>query len=352
MLNPIETLQNEAEQAQTVLPSAEIRELAIIPGTSVKPSHAMMKQCGLLSSLEQLPKDVFNSSESEIVRESKYSEAQFSRVTRGQYSYFIPIEAVSKIRLRVSVYQLLDAIMQRFTQYGFSPTASREYSVTIPIDEYMELRGLKDKKEAKAQLNIDLEVLGTICITEARTNEKGRAVGIERTYLTDHTMVLIDTIEFTFSQSFVLWAQRKLATIPHMQLLFKIDPRRNPNSYFFGKKLEEYKNMNRGKGNENIISVRSLLLSSPNMATEEAVRESGRHYTQQIIDPFERDMDALGNCLSWEYCNKHAVPLTDAEHAAGISWKQFKNLYVLITWKNYPETRSLTAPLQNLPADK
>ena len=80
--------------------------------------------------------------------------------------------------------------------------------------------------------------------------------------------------------------------MPMAKKALAIDDRYNKSSYYFLTRLLEHTNMNYFKSNSNITSVQTLLDATPEIPTYDEV-ESGRHYRQQIIDPFERDMDAL-----------------------------------------------------------
>ena len=55
-----------------------------------------------------------------------------------------------------------------------------------------------------------------------------------------------------------------------------------------------------------------------------------------IIEPFERDMDALDEAFTWEYCRSKGAPLTD-EELTNMSYEIFKELLVKITWRAYPD---------------
>ena len=57
--------------------------------------------------------------------------------------------------------------------------------------------------------------------------------------------------------------------------------------------------MNIGKNNEDIISVKALLSDAPYIPSYEKVMKTGRQLNQRIIEPFERDMDALSETLCW-----------------------------------------------------
>ena len=101
--------------------------------------------------------------------------------------------------------------------------------------------------------------------------------------------------------------------------------------------------MNYFKPNADIISVETLLNSSPLMPSYDEISQSGRHYAQQIIKPFEHDMDALDETLTWEYCHENGEPLTDEEleilyndNRHTPSYNLFITLLVKITWRNYP----------------
>ena len=94
--------------------------------------------------------------------------------------------------------------------------------------------------------------------------------------------------------------------------------------------------MNCGKKNEDIISVKTLLDCAPCLPMYEEVMAGDKKVTHRIIVPFERDMEALGDVLSWEYCHSMGSPLTE-EEAAHFCYYTFQNAMVKIRWNDYPD---------------
>jgi hypothetical protein len=75
--------------------------------------------------------------------------------------------------LKTSTYQLLDAITIALTESGAkSPT------VIIPLSNYMERRGLKDRKAAKTQVKNDMEILRQVSNGKKNAKERSRLAGL------------------------------------------------------------------------------------------------------------------------------------------------------------------------------
>ena len=64
--------------------------------------------------------------------------------------------------------------------------------------------------------------------------------------------------------------------------------------------------------------------------------KGNRNLTARIIEPFERDMDALNETLQWNYCHSNNVPLSDTELNT-MTYDLFKTLMVHTTWLDYPD---------------
>ncbi len=234
--------------------------------------------------------------------------------------------------LRTSSHQLLDALMQEATRNGF-----KSQIVRILVKDFMNMRGLKDEKEARKQINADLETLSNIRIsfTENRKGNRGQdfinvsiigTYGIKKSY-----------IQAVFDLVFFEQVVKNYNVMPYPQTLYTLNGNNNPHSYYFGRKITEHKNMNYFQPNADIISVETL--------------KNGRHYVQQIINPFERDMNALNETLTWEYCHSKGTPLSEqdfdilyGQDKNNPSYQFFITLLVKITWRNYPERTKLKAP--------
>ncbi len=257
-------------------------------------------------------------------------------IKQGNFTLTIP-NYEQLAGLKTSTYQLLDAITVALTESGAkSPT------VILPLSEYMKRRGLKDRKEAKNQAKADMEILRQASFTweEKRGKNTNSFTFVN---LADSGEIRRNgDIVFTYGNTFynVLLGY---PVMPYPAQLQTLNSKRNPNSYYFLRKIAEHKNMNIGKKNEDVIAVKTLLAVAPFIPTyEEVMQSKGRALTRQIIEPFERDLDALEETLSWTYCHSNNAPLTD-EELATLSYDLFKDLLIHTEWKDYPDQ---TARLQ------
>lgn len=223
-----------------------------------------------------------------------------------------------------SVFRLLDALTIQFTENG-----AKSSTVQLELARYMQLCGLIDKKETRKQVLKDLEVLFRFRLSFKSTNRKG--VDFCDVRLCDSKGIKNNIIFFNFSQFFYNHL-KSYPIMPYPESLFKLKSKLNPNSYYFGRCISERKNMNYGKKSEAIISVKSLLESSPMLPKHEDTKGESSRY---IIVPFERDMDALDNIFTWEYCNSHGEPLSD-EQINNFTYSVFSNSLVKIGWREYP----------------
>jgi hypothetical protein len=230
-----------------------------------------------------------------------------------------------------ATWQLLDMITIEFTD-----NSSKSRDVQITLDKYMEKRELKDRKAARKQVTKDLELLRVSAINFTETRKKGEPQGYYKLNISSGAGISKSgVITFSFSDKFY----NLLKGYPVMQYpsqLFELNNKRNPNSYYFLRKIAEHKNMNIEKKNEDIISVNTLLSASPYLPTYKKVMATDRHIDTRIINPFERDMDALSDTLNWEYCHSNGEPLSD-EELSGFNYQLFKACLIRITWIDYPD---------------
>lgn len=250
-------------------------------------------------------------------------------IRKGRFS--VTISNYEKLpRLKTSTYQLLDIITVAFTEAGGeSPT------VIVPLSVYMEWRGLKDRKGARKQVKEDLKVLRHLGITGEEKRGKRTETYSFVNIADSGELRRNGDIVFTFTSTFYnMLLKYPIMSYP-VQLL-KLNNKRNPNSFYLLRKIAEHKNMNVGKKNENIIAVKTLLAVAPFILSYEEVMEADRAVNRKIIEPFERDMDAFEEVLSWEYCHRNGQPLTDAELQA-LNYDIFKGLLVKLSWKSYPD---------------
>lgn len=250
-------------------------------------------------------------------------------ITKGSFTLKVPGYADTK-GLKTSAHQLLDALVIELTETGAkSPT------VLIPLSKYMEQRGLKNRQTAKEQANSDMKILQPARIewTEKRGKKTEHYAFIN---IADSGEVKKNgDIVFTFGNSF-FDVLKGYAVMAYPKQLFRLNNRLNPNSYYLLRKIAEHKNMNVGKKNEDIISVKTLLAAAPYIPSYAEVEKTDRRIGQRIIEPFERDMDAFNETLQWEYCHSKGEPITD-EEAELNDYETFSRLMVHITWRQYPD---------------
>ena len=233
--------------------------------------------------------------------------------------------------LETSTYKLLDALLVSFTESG-----GKSLTVMLPLDEYMEKCGLKDRKEARKRAKEDLETLFDARISYKEKDRAGQPGGFADVRICEAKGISRDgIISFKFSDTLYQTLLRS-CIMPYPQQLWRLNSKRNPNSYYFLRKIAEHKNMNVGKASEDIIAVKTLLAASPAMPTYRSVAAKDRHFSRSIIEPFERDMNALEDTLVWEYCHSKGAPLTD-EELQNFNYELFKTLLLKITWKQYPD---------------
>jgi hypothetical protein len=199
----------------------------------------------------------------------------------------------------------------------------------------MTKRGLKDKKEARKQATDDLETLFNAKISFKEKRKKGQEQDFHDIRIIDSKGIRKGIINVTFGTAFynILLGY---PVMPYPAQLWTLNSKRNPNSFYLLRKIAEHKNMNVGKRNEDIIAVKTLLAVAPNLPSYEEVMGADRHLDQRIIQPFERDMDALEDTLTWTYCHSKTRPLTE-EELSSMSYDTFISLLIKISWKQYPD---------------
>ena len=281
------------------------------------------------------------------IRAEKISENYIDKITgdatieEKQCTVIIPKHSVFK-GLKTSAQQLLDIITIHLTESG-----AKSPSVEFTLDEYMQRRGLKDRKAAREQVKSDLQVLRGISIQwEEKRGKKTEMYGFMN-IADSGELKRNGVITFTFGNSFF----NMLKSYPVMAYpaqLQKLNNKRNPNSYYLGRKICEHKRMNAGDHNENIISVKTLLNVACYIPSYEEVMQGNRNLSERIIDPFERDMDALKDIFGWDYCRKNGEILSDEERQAVYNYDFFKTLNILIKWSNeYPKPQTLIDAKEN-----
>ncbi|MBR7039289.1 MAG: hypothetical protein IKI21_08590 [Oscillospiraceae bacterium] len=230
--------------------------------------------------------------------------------------------------LRTMTHRLVDALMIQSTEQG-----CREPCICLGLDEYMRLCDLKNTTEVRRQVKADLKLLCHLRISFQRSSNRERSMQDIRICV--EAKIKKNMIFFTLSPEFFA-ILKTMPVMPYPEKLFRIDLKKNPNSYYFLKKISEHKKMNYFKRNADTISVKTLLRCTPELPTYDEVINGDRAVTRRIIEPFERDMNGLSDVLLWEYCHSNGSPLTD-EELERFNYYIFSNLLIHLQWLHYPE---------------
>lgn len=272
--------------------------------------------------------------------------SETAKFTKGDFTIsFSHFEEI--MGLKTSTHQLLDACIRELTLRGL-----QNRTISFHLDDYMALRGLRDKKTARQQVKRDLETLFDARYSFTQKN-KNKSRDFMDFRMISKKGIKNAIISVTFTPEFIELLQSYNYNIMYVhELLFKLDNKKYPCAYYFLRKILEHKNMNYWEDNADIISVQTLLKTvecvEHGIPSYEEVAKSNRHYDTRIIDPFENNMDALNEVFTWEYCHSKELPLTDDE-LQNFNYELFSKLLIKIHWHNYPERDKKT---KKLPAKK
>lgn len=217
--------------------------------------------------------------------------------------------------------------------------------VTFPLQEYANIRGLKDLKETRRQLSEDLETLQhTSYKFEADhyidKKYKGKSKSDEaKDYYSTNLIfaqgIVKGIVTVKIAPDFFTLL-RNYPVMDYPALIWKINSKHNPYSFNLLAKISELKNMNVGKKCDGLISVKTLLQCCTSLPKYEDLLQSGSSFSRRIKEPFERDMNANASVYQWEYCNPNGTPLSNAQIEIS-NYETFINLLVKITWPEYPD---------------
>lgn len=240
---------------------------------------------------------------------------------------------------RTSTHKLLDALMIEFTETG-----GKDTKVTLSLKKLMELRGLKNEKSARRQTEEDLETLYNASISFTQ-QLKGKKDFLDMRLVIDKG-IKSGIVQCTFHPDFY-GLMKTYQVMPMNKKALALDDRYNPNAYYFLREFCEHMNMNYSKPNKNLISVMTLLKSTPEIPTYEELEKTNRQYKQKIIDPFERDLNKLEEirAITWEYCHTNALPLSD-EELKEMDYEIFHKLLIHFELIDYPQRDNSKKSLQ------
>ena len=279
--------------------------------------------------------------ETDLKKPNKYIDASRDIITNNltlkQSNIKVDIDAsdIKNLKLDTKVHKTLITLMHRLTSimpYNKNLNvvdASKYMEFTMTLDEYMETRGLKDKKHARQQLKESLTILKKTNITYKGKDKNGKEFVGE--------MGILDSWHFYNSKATIRMSPTFISHLSSSNLLMNynknlltINDKENPNSFNLGNELliDARRNKHKKERNKNgvfIINIEKLISVSSSL--------NDRRNFFRTHERFENDMDALIEnkvLKSWEYCTKGRKPLTDAELQASTKhYDSFINLYIL-----------------------
>lgn len=264
-------------------------------------------------------------------------------IENGDFKVFIEKYSNRK-SLKTGVVKLLDLLAVELTKvnhYRAKDPATLQTTVTFSLDDYMNYLGIKNidnpntRKDARKRLKDALDTLYSISLEwEEKSGDKVKNYAKMR--ICEAQGIKRGIASFTFTTSMAHYLNQSYIMQYPLELLAISE--RNPNAYPIARKLALHHSIdnNHKKGTHNIISVVKLLESAPEIPTIEEVRAVNGSWGERIKDKLEKALDAVGDVISWEYCNSKGVPLTDKQLELS-DYETFIKLFINFDIKGAPD---------------
>ena len=229
--------------------------------------------------------------------------------------------------------------------------------IIVTLQEYREARRkdknspLMQKQEAERQLFEAADAISTHRYFFIRKGFKGDIGAIRFVPLAQHSEYDKDNecFRIKYNPEFNELALIKASTSPLYNDTFRISSKDYPNAKLLSKYIQNHKRMNRGKPNEDIISVKTLLNAASYIPTERQVKDSNRNYSRRIWERFEKDLleacrtlplkeqklQGTNDTRRFIYCDSKGNPLEDTEE--DFDYDKFKTAFCKFDWKAYPK---------------
>lgn len=226
----------------------------------------------------------------------------------------------------VNMDKLLRHMIYRAIQDGLTSPI-----VNITLDDFKQVRGLRDNKEARSQLKKAVDLLYNSSI-EINSNRGS----ISTRFIDTKAEIKNSSVILVFSNSYfnMLKNNKSIAQIP---LSFFEIKSSQPNAYKIALFLADHKKRNIGNANENRVTIRKLLevTSLPPADTIEP-----RRYKLQIIDPFFKALEVITATgeLKYKIVHSNGVELTSYEkNNIEFDYDLFSHCLIDVEWLREPE---------------
>ncbi len=237
---------------------------------------------------------------------------------------------------------------------------SKQPVVQITLDEFMDVRKLKDRKEAYKQLKkasadlrkTTIKLNGTDIKTGKKAGKRDFEICIDR-YVQERNGKQGGYVILTLHPAYYadLIANKQVVKAPIKLLEI---PNNKANSYFFACKFVQRKRMRNNNIREldNRLSVKTLLDVST-LPLYKDLKDKGQ-FAQRIVTPFVKALDYLEEIelLSYVFVKHGGEKLTDKElNDIYDNYAFFEDLCIDVTWFNEPDYKNLNEQRQKR-ADK
>lgn len=329
--NVIKFINNAFDNRQGILAEQQDKELPILERMYTK-----LPQDNMLNDFKKTAQLKDTRGQLQLWAETlSYTQGNIT-IQIPHYEELLQKSSMKGTELNTPVKKLLDISTALFAE-THSPV------VKFSLDDYMKLCGLKDKKESRKQVNAALDVLYDISISYDDSKNKNRSRNYRDMRLVDDKGIERGIIRIRFAGGFAEELE-KMPLMPYPLEILKLSQgREHRNSFYIASWLCVLKNMNAGKNNEYVISVKSLLNHCPFLPTEEEVRSSEfRSLKERIINPFISDFEEALKILGigedgyeWHYEGGREIPF---DKLTELDYETFIDAYICIDeWLDYPE---------------
>lgn len=254
----------------------------------------------------------------------------------------ITVRSNSKTGFTPGTSQFVDFLLIMHNEKG-----GKDNDVLFTIDEYMEKRGLTNRKSASQMIKKRMNQIYEASLSwKEMTYEKKKLVSKAfndvrittskggKEYANGRGIYHV-----TFSPEMNDYLQsdycKRIMNYP--RALQRIDTSKNPAAYQIGKYISEFKDIRESKGQPgDLLSVKKILEHCTSIPTYDEVQKKDRTYSRSIIEPFEKALNALP-FIQWEYAKSKGQALTDDECTHLGDMKVFLSCYIKIIWIEYPD---------------
>jgi len=278
-----------------------------------------------------------------------------AQIERGQF--ILTINNFTELRrgLDDTAQMLLDALVIRLT--GSPP---QNGIIELPLQDYMNMRGLKDEKEARKQVKEGLEALQRCTVQGFRGYGKNKGDYLKVTLYGGAGVYGIKNSVIVFSISPIYYETLLgYKAMPRPDRLLTIDTSRHKHAYALGTYIYWQKYINAGKPRENVMTVKALLAACPNLPRYEELDKSKGEISRKIIEPFRNNLNVLEDMgfFTWTFCHSKGEPLTPEEEEqdkqGGMPYRLFETLRIQFTFKDYPsQDKRIAAKKKYIAASK